>query len=484
LYDSVMARVAQELAIEISPDLHASLAPMRPNDEEAYSLYLRGREKLQLPQEGPVLDDARDLLRAALDRDPDFARAFAGLCDTYVAQYRSTRDNALIAPAVEACNRALELDPAASEVQVAIAKLRTETGEYDAADAALQAALKRSPRSFDAYLRLGELRWGQQRLDDAEAAFKAAIDLQPGNYQGYSFYGALLVYRADYRRAEEQFSKVLSLTPDSTIALANLGGTYMLEGRLEDAVATYEKLLALQPNGQALSNLGLAYYYLGRYADAVSMLERAASLAPKDHRVLGNLAIAQSYDTRDAGAARTSYLRAIELAKERLAIDSEDADALSDLATYHAATGNRSEALSEIARAGALLPDDGATHYLAAIVHELLGDRQSALAQVHAAILAGYPRRFIEGDARLRELATFKASKGSVSGTAPVVFTAVTDWNASQDPHQAAGLDGRVIIQRPGATPFPLDVQSLVIGIAVGVAVAAVVFFTRYNVMQ
>jgi serine/threonine-protein kinase len=215
--------------------------------------------------------------------------------------------------------------------------------------------------------------------------------------------------RSDYRRAVEQFNKVLSLTPDSTIALANLGAAYMLEGRLEDAVTTYEKLLALEPNGQTLSNLGLAYYYLGRYADSVRTLERATSLAPKDHRVWGNLAIAQSYSTPAAADARTSYLRAIELGKERLAIDPEDADALSDLATYHAATGDRTDALGEIARAGALQPDDGATHYLAAIVHELLGDRQSALAQVHAAILAGYPRRFIEGDARLRELTQSEA---------------------------------------------------------------------------
>jgi TolB-like protein/Flp pilus assembly protein TadD/DNA-binding winged helix-turn-helix (wHTH) protein len=405
LYDIIVARLAQELALEISPDLHASLAPMRPANEEAYSLYLRGREMLQRPKEGGVLQQARDLFQAALAQDPGFARAYAGLCDTYLAQYRATRDSALIEPATTACDRALELDPGASEVQVAIAKLRIETGDYEAADVALEAALKRNPRLYEAYIRLGDLRWRQQRPDEAVKAYQTAIQLQPGNWQAYSSYGIFLIsVRADYAGAETQFEKVLSLTPESTIALANLGAAYMFEGRLEDAAVTYEKLLALEPNGQTLSNLGLTYYYLGRYEDAVRTLEQASEAAPNDHRVWGNLALAQSFADPAPVRARASYTKAITLGEQRLAVDAADADALADIAAYNAAVGNASAARQQIGQAVELSPTDGAILYLAAVVDTLLGDPKSALDTLRSSLAAGYPRRFIEGDARLREL--------------------------------------------------------------------------------
>ena len=76
--------------------------------------------------------------------------------------------------------------------------------------------------------------------------------------------------------------------------------------------------------------------------------------------------------------------------------------------------------------------------------------------------------------------ANFKVSKGSKSGTDAVSFTGVPGWT----PEQNAGLDGRVIVHKPGLMPLPIDVRSFAIGAVTGVAVAAVAFFAWYNLVS
>jgi tetratricopeptide (TPR) repeat protein len=405
LYDKVATHLSAELQVAFYPDSQATLKKMQSPSEDAYSLYLQGRDSLRRPAEGNVLQRAVDYFQRAIEEDPQFARAYAGLCESQVTLYRVTRDNAFIEPAKEACDQARELDPSAREVLVAIGRLCIETGEFGAADEAFARALASDPSFFEAQLRLGELRWHEQRDHEAKSAFETAIELQPGNWQAYALYGAFLSAKGNYADAEAQFDRVLSLTPDSTIALANLGAAYMLEGRLQDATRIYERSLALDPNGQTLSNLGLLYYYLRRYEDAVRVMTQASSLAPSDHRVWGNLALAQSYSTSGARASRESYLHAIELGKQRLAIDPSDADALADVATYEAAIDLAVQARADIDKAISLQPDDGATHYLAAVVNELVGDRAAAVTEMQKALSAGFPCSFMAGDARLRGVA-------------------------------------------------------------------------------
>jgi tetratricopeptide (TPR) repeat protein/TolB-like protein/DNA-binding winged helix-turn-helix (wHTH) protein len=412
LYDLVATQVANELQVVITPDARATIVKAGSTSEDANALYLQGRDMLRRPAEGNVLEQASALFESAIQADSEFARAYGGLCEAKVAQYRTTRDNAFISPAAEACNHAAGLDSKAPEVQVALAKLHLETNDLAAAEHALSAALALNPEYYEAMVKLGDLRWAQQKIDEAEGAYRSAIGLQPGNWIAHAAYGALLLSaKGDFSGAEREFLRVVSLTPESTIALSNLGASYMYEGRLQEAVSTYERLLSLEPNGQTLSNLGLLYYYLRRYADAVHVLEKASALAPDDHRVWGNLAPAQSYSPDDSAKARETYERAVFLALERLTVDPSDADARADIATYYAALGDTQAARQSIEQALSLLPDDGSMHYFAAIVHGLLGETSEAADEVDLALRTGYPRSFIEGDARLDAVTRSSADK-------------------------------------------------------------------------
>jgi TolB-like protein/Flp pilus assembly protein TadD/DNA-binding winged helix-turn-helix (wHTH) protein len=430
LYDDIATRVAEELQVKLSPGAREKLATMQSASDEAYTAYLQGRDLLSRPAEGDVLARASEYFKSALRSDPGFARAYAGLCETAVAQYRGTRDSVFIGEASESCRRALELDPAAPEVHLALGRLDMETGDLAGADRAISAALAANPQYYEALLRRGDLRARERRFDDAEKAYAAAIELQPGNWMAYAASGLML---CEHKHAIDQgaarMRQVIRLQPGSTKAVNNLGVCYILGGRLEEALEVFTTSSRMASTSSTLSNIGISNFYLGRYDAAVESLERAVALDELDHRLVGNLALAQSFSPAAREVAPATYRRAIELARRRLETVPNDADALMDLATYLAAIGDREAGLAAIRDAFSLVEPDGLLLYLAACAYELLGMRAEAVQAACESIALGQAARIVESDPRLAALVA----------TADFQQCASTTTTTGRDPTSARG---------------------------------------------
>src|SRR5262249_7725054 len=142
-----------------------------------------------------------------------------------------------------------------------------------------------------------------------------------------------------------------------------------------------------ESNPRTWANLGTARYFQGRYPDAARAMEKAVVRAPSRYLYWGNLADDYRWAEGKRPLAREAYRRAIELVREDLQLNPKDVGLRSALAAYLAKSGDSRGALEELAQLE--LPDSDSL-FKAAMVYELAGERDKALATLERAVRAGY----------------------------------------------------------------------------------------------
>lgn len=130
---------------------------------------------------------------------------------------------------------------------------------------------------------------------------KKQVAASPQNYRLHFELANAYVAAGDEENAKASFEEALLLNPKYLEALVNLGGLYADLEQHEDAIEYFERALALNPDDcKARSNLGNSYYALERYADAMYEYRRAVDIDPKCYSALYNIAVAFA----DAGLFR------------------------------------------------------------------------------------------------------------------------------------------------------------------------------------
>jgi tetratricopeptide (TPR) repeat protein len=268
----------------------------------------------------------------------------------------------------------------------------------------LQRALQLDPLNPDAHRELASVYMAMGKVSEAEGTYRRAIELRPGYWAGYSDLAVFYFRRGRYPEAEAMLREVVRLTPDNAKAYSNLGGVYHMMGRYEEATAALNRSLAIKPTASAYSNLGTIYAFQGHYPEAVAPMEKAIALGVRDYQIQGNLAECYLRTPALAGKAPAAYREAVRLAEEVLVVNPKNARARATLGSYRVRLGDKTRALADIAEALRQAPDDGHVLFRGALVHELAGDRERALALLEAALRNGYSREEIRRGADLAEL--------------------------------------------------------------------------------
>jgi serine/threonine-protein kinase len=277
-------------------------------------------------------------------------------------------------------------------------------GEFNPAIQEFQRAIDLDPGNADAWRGLAAAYESSNRLDEAEATYLKAIDLRRDYWAGFSYLADFYTRRNRYLDAETMLKRVVELTPDNFIGYRSLGGVYLYQGDYANAIGALEKASGLRPSPATYSNLGVAQMAMGRYGDAVTSLEKALSMGAADYRVVGNLADAYRRSAGFAAKAPDAYRRAIQLGRDRLAVNPKDAGAVASVAEFRAKLGDSKGALQDIAKAAQLAPGDSEVVFKSAIVYELAGRRDMAAAKLEAALKAGYSPSEVRQNPELRDL--------------------------------------------------------------------------------
>ena len=280
IQDEIAASVAEKLRVTLLAG-EGPVSRKRPAiDTEAYLLYLKGRGFLvQTWPESPRR--ALACFEQALDREPGFAPAYAG-----IAMVHANSVSMFVASPTEAgpkakaaIDKALALDPDLAEAN----------------------ALKAWAQF------LFEWDW-----DAAGRSFLRALELDPGDALTRGMYAMFLLSRREFPQARDEIEIALAAEPLTPMLYNYFMWISATSGRSEEALERASQALRIEPNLEfAYTGAGLAYYRLGRYAEGVKMCEKGRELPhipgrPESALVIGYM------KTGDRKAARSTYERLLE----------------------------------------------------------------------------------------------------------------------------------------------------------------------------
>jgi len=387
--DRVISEVLSSLDIELGKDDRVRMASHGTTNSGAYDYYLRGRGYLQGYDRKENLSNAIAEFQQSVEHDSNFALAYAGLGQAYILMYILEPRPDLVTDANAACTRAAQLDARNPGAELCMGMLFNATGRYEQAAGHLESALKLDPNCDECYRELSIAYEQLKRPEEAEAILKRAIALHPQRWAGYKRLGSFYADLGRYDEAASAFARVVELAPDSISGYSNLGAVYTVQGNYSAASKALEKSIAIQPTAAALSNLGAAYFYSGKYQDAARAYGQAAQMNPNGYESFGNLAEAYEQIPGSQEESRRNYMRALNLAEERLKVNPRDGAVLMDAALYAAMLGDRAKA-DDYRTSGLKLDSGDPEAWLrSALVHAQFHEDAHALADLKRSLNLG-----------------------------------------------------------------------------------------------
>ena len=281
LQQAVARGLAENLHLEPGPAAARAAAARPPANPSAYELYVKGRwywNKF-------TFDAGRQAIQCfqqAIDIDPEFALAYAGLADTYVLNTWVPSQEAYMR-ANAAAARALELDPTLGEAHATRGFIKSHyERDWAGAEAEFNLAIELSPGYATAHHWYAEQLLAQGRFEQAFAELKIARELDPLSPLINIEVGLYYFYTRDYDRAAEHFKMSGVLFPDFFPTHYYLGWTYTQQGMYAEAVAEYEKALALSNRHSLIvATLGYTYAVAGREAEARAALRELDEISKR-----------------------------------------------------------------------------------------------------------------------------------------------------------------------------------------------------------
>lgn len=370
---------------------------------QAYDAYLRANNLLQQLADMQSLEQAEYLFLRALELDPRFAMASAGLCKLHLEKYAINRSVAEFEQAKQACEHAAGFTANQAPISSVLGDLYRTRGEYEKALGLYDSALMLNPRLPDAITGKALLLADLKQHGQAEQLFKDVIELEPGYWQHYNNYGRFLYSSGRFPEAIRQLERAARINPDSVDLQNSLGASYFFTNDYAAAIKAWHKVVAKSPLSLSYSNLGTAYYFNGEFNQAEQMYRYALYKSNDDYTILTNLA-----DSLDAQAGREPeaqqyYQQALRQALANLTVNQGAHGLLSQIIRIRSELGQCQQVLADTQQLLDTAIDDFYIYYDLAIA-SFNCDRPAAGADlVTQAIAGGYAAELIAADPKIPE---------------------------------------------------------------------------------
>jgi len=283
IQDEISRSIVRALQLTLTPTEQQALQKTPTSDVQAYDYYLRGRKLFYLAGR-KNWESARVMFSRAIEIDPRYALAYAGVADTSAMLYNfadSSEKN--LDAARGASTKALELAPDLAEAHASRGNTLMSGKSYTEAEQEFETAMRLDPKLYEAPYFYARTCWIEGKLEKAAQLFELAAELRPEDYQSLSLLST--VYTALHRPADaiathERSLAVIKLqlesNPDDVRAIYMGSGDLLALGRTEEALSWGERALAIDPHDQAtLYNVACLYSSARRIQRAVDLLEQA-----------------------------------------------------------------------------------------------------------------------------------------------------------------------------------------------------------------
>ena len=278
----IATTIAKTLQARLTGAEKTAIAKRPTANPEAYELYLKGRFFWN-KRTAADLRKAIEYFNQALDKDPSYAPAYAGLTDAYLvlSQYGAASPADSFPQAAAAAKKAIELDDTLAEAHTSLAcSLAYYDFDFEQSLKEFQRAIELDPNYATAHhwLSNGVLS-ALGQFEPAIAEGKRALELDPLSLIINTDLGQDFFYARRYDEAIAQLHKTLEMDPRFYFAHWALGAALQLKGQLSEAVAEYNKAVELNDDPSVLALLGQAYARTGQRDEAQKILVRLSEEA-------------------------------------------------------------------------------------------------------------------------------------------------------------------------------------------------------------
>ena len=251
LQNEVARNIAREIQVWLSPEVETKIAAGRPVSPEGYEAYLEGQYywNRRTPES---LKQSVEYYKRAIDRDPAFAAAFAGLARTYFSMgtYSVIPSSEAFSQSRAAASRAVSLDPALPQAHGVLAVI-TDYSDWD---------------------------WAA-----AEEEYRQALDLNSNYATAHHWYAMYLGRMGRFDEAMREIERAHELDPLSMIINTDIGGLLLYRGAIQEDIEQQRKCLEMDPTfAPAHSNLALAFERAEQYKEAIHETETALQMTPNN----------------------------------------------------------------------------------------------------------------------------------------------------------------------------------------------------------
>jgi adenylate cyclase len=286
IQDDIAQSIVDALEVTLTPMERRSIQYVATSDAAAYDYYLRGR-KYFYAMTSQDFQHAIGMYERAIALDANYALAYAGIADTHSNIYRYADATPLhAAKALEASEKAIELDPDSAEARVSRGLALFINEKYDEAEQQFEESIRLNPNLFESYYFYALGSAAQGNFEKAVKLFRRASEVNPADYQSPTFLRQALTSLGRHEdamvagmRAYEVIRKHLDMHPDDARALYLGAGALSALGQRDKALEWAERALASgQDEPMVLYNVACTYAKVGEKDKAIELLTRAVDL--------------------------------------------------------------------------------------------------------------------------------------------------------------------------------------------------------------
>src|SRR5215204_1417573 len=255
LQSDIARDVSNKLRQKLSGADTERISKRGTENTEAYQQYLKGRfhwNKRTIED----INKSIEHFQKAIEIDPSYARAYAGLADSYavIPSYTNNRSKEAFPKARTAAMKALEIDNSLAEAHATLASVLHEFDwKFEDAEKEFKRAIELDPNYATAHHWYAEYLLTMNRDDEALAEIKRAQECDPLSLIINSILGLMHGLRGDFAEAEAQLKRTIEMDPNFGRAHIFLAGLYEQQGRFEEAISEYEKHAATR--GMSVENI-------------------------------------------------------------------------------------------------------------------------------------------------------------------------------------------------------------------------------------
>ena len=282
IQDEITHAIVEQLRVKLLPQEKKSIQQIPTDNVEAYTFYLKGRQFIERRSKA-YYHLAREMFAKAVELDPQYARAYAGIadCDSFLLLHYHV-ENIAIEDIVATSAKALALDSGLAEAHASRGLALSVEKRFDEAKAEFERAIALDPNSYEGHYFYGRACFTQGKLEQAATLFEHVAEIKPDDYQ--SLILSIQIYRSLGRDADiksaaqrgvERAERYLALHPDNPRSATAAAVGRVALGDKDRAREWLARALAIDPDDVWNQyNAACVYANLGDVEQALDVLER------------------------------------------------------------------------------------------------------------------------------------------------------------------------------------------------------------------